>query len=276
MERHAKRARRGNGEPRNLKTGSRAYSDGTNPWFFVSCEATLLTTAGNNEAEGIEDSLHSLEDIGIIELLEQDSRPTFIIDLPSDIAVKGQMNVVFCNTSLRFFDNLRNVVCAEAFYPVRSQSSSISTESISDQVDVDAELNFKTWATSRAEDSSDGYLPRHTFQNMFWTCSTLRGRWRVVSASQVPNQLRESHGTPKLSHTVSRSAPSTTDAPRPEKNPEFESQFPEEAKLSKKLADTESRFRVLTELNPAGMYYLSPDGTLEYANDMCKLIHVHV
>lgn len=216
----------------------------------------------------METAPQSLSDIGIIELLEQDSRPTFIIDLQSsDAEAKGRMNVVFCNKSLRFFDDVRNVVCAESFFPALSPSSNTSTDSTSDLTPAVIEQNFKTWATSRVEDSNDGYLPRHTFRGMFWTCSTLRHRWRVISASQVPNQRRESHGTPKSSRATSR-ATSTT-GPLEDKL-ESECQIPEEMKLSKKLADSESRFRVLTELNPVGMYYVSPEGNIEYANDMCK------
>lgn len=45
----------------------------------------------------------------------------------------------------------------------------------------------------------------------------------------------------------------------------------EESDLSKQLADSESKFKVLTELNPVGMYYLSPEGNILYANDMCML-----
>lgn len=178
------------------------------------------------------------------------------------------MHVVFCNKSLRFFDDLRNVVYAETFYPAQSPSSNASTESSSDQGRPADELSFKTWATGRIDDSNDGYLPRHTFRNMFWTCATLRNRWRVVSASQVPNQRRESHGTPKSSRATSRSATSTAD--HSEDKSEDACRLPEEAKLSKKLADSELRFRVLTELSPVGMYYLTPDGNMEYANDMCK------
>jgi hypothetical protein len=210
----------------------------------------------------------SLQDIGIVELLEQDSRPTFIIDLQSpDTEVKGRMNVVFCNKSLRFFDDLRNVVCAETFFPP-PPSSSGSTDPNSDQGELAAELSFKTWATSRIDDSNDGYLPRHTFRNMFWTCSTLRNRWRVVSASQVPNQRRESHGTPKSS----RSTPGSTKSSKSSlgRMPNSARLLPDEVDLSKQLADSESKFRVLTELNPVGIYYLNPDGHMKYANDMCR------
>ncbi|KAH9215859.1 hypothetical protein DL95DRAFT_336059 [Leptodontidium sp. 2 PMI_412] len=49
----------------------------------------------------------------------------------------------------------------------------------------------------------------------------------------------------------------------------------EESDLSKQLADSESKFKVLTELNPVGMYYLSPDGNILYCNDMWYEITGH-
>ena len=215
----------------------------------------------NDEVEQMaEFAPEPLKDIGILELLEQDSRPTFIIDLQSsDAEPKGRMNVVFCNKSLRFFDDLRSMVCAETFFPARSPSSNASTESNSEITGAAAELKFKKWATSRIEDSTDGYLPRHTFRNMFWVCSTLRSRWRVVSASQVPNQKQQSHGTPRSSRTTPGSTKSS-------QNP-----FADKSdSLSKQLAESESKWRVLTELNPVGIYYLNPEGHIKYANDMCR------
>jgi hypothetical protein len=46
-----------------------------------------------------------LGEIGITELLEQDSRPTFILDLQaSEKEIKGRLNVVWVNKSLKFFE----------------------------------------------------------------------------------------------------------------------------------------------------------------------------
>jgi PAS domain-containing protein len=168
------------------------------------------------------------------------------------------MNVVFCNKSLRFFDDLRNIVCAETFFPAQSPSSNASGESNPVISGPAAELNFKLWATSNIEDSSDGYLPRHTFRQMFWTCATLRSRWRVVSASQVPNQKQETPGSTKSTRT-----------PLGEKSDPGYFHI-NEVNLTKQLADSESKFRVLTELNPVGIYYLNPEGHMKYANDMCE------
>jgi PAS domain S-box-containing protein len=50
---------------------------------------------------------------------------------------------------------------------------------------------------------------------------------------------------------------------------------PEKMDLEEQLADSMSKFRVLTELNPVGMYYLTPGGNIEYANDMWYEITGH-
>jgi PAS domain-containing protein len=107
-----------------------------------------------------------------------------------------------------------------------------------------------------------------TLSGMYWTSATLECRWRVISASQVPNQRRQSHGTPRSNRSTSRSTSTSKSLASEVLDPESVS---EESNLSKQLADSESKFRVLTELNPVGMYYLSPDGNILYANDMCTL-----
>jgi len=139
-----------------------------------------------------------------------------------------------------------------------------------------ADSEFKEWCTSLSNfnGSTDGYLPRHTYRGMFWTSSTLRGRWRVVSASQVPNQRRRSHGTPRSSRSTSR--PISVSTGRSSGSERSDSEVPPvETDLTKHLADSASKFKVLTELNPVGMYYLSPDGNVVYANDMWYEITGH-
>jgi hypothetical protein len=111
----------------------------------------------------------SLSEIGITEYLEQDSRPTFVLDLQSPEAAKPGVipwSVVYCNKSLRFFDELRTVVLAETFFPgppspISSTASQISTSGASG-----ADVGFKEWAISNSDfkSSRDGYLPRHTFK----------------------------------------------------------------------------------------------------------------
>jgi PAS domain-containing protein len=198
--------------------------------------------------------------------LEHDSRPTFVLDLHAlGQGVNGRMPVVFVNRSLRFFDELRNVIEAETFYPSRSQSPTKLQEAT-----ATADAAFKAWSTSvpNFDGSTDGYLPRHAFRGMYWTSSTLRGRWRVVSGSQVPNQHKPSHGTtPRSSRSTSRSIETSTAGSGSDPDT-----LPDELTLNQKLADSESKFRVLTELNPVGMYYLNPKGDILYCNDMCEYL----
>jgi hypothetical protein len=67
-------------------------------------------------------SPQSLQEIGILELIEQDNRPTFVIDIqPTKSPVPGGINTVFCNTSLHFFDDLRKALSADTFYPSPSR-----------------------------------------------------------------------------------------------------------------------------------------------------------
>ncbi|KAK0124012.1 hypothetical protein ONS95_008999 [Cadophora gregata] len=215
----------------------------------------------------------AIEEIGIIELLEQDSRPTFIFDIDApEQEVNGRMTFVpvYCNKSLRFFDSLRNVVCAETFYPNISESTPSQVTSAA------SEREFREWAMTMPnfDSSVDGYLPRHQFLGMYWSIVTLQKKWRVVSASQVPSQLKKSHGTPRLIRTRTRSdsrssveSSTVRQSPVSEATPEDTIMDEEESNLSKQLADSESKFKVLTELSPVGMYYLSPDGNILYCND---------
>jgi len=58
----------------------------------------MLTFGLDNENVGSGPAESIIDQIGIKELLEADSRPTFIIDLLSaEKEVEGRMNVVWCN-----------------------------------------------------------------------------------------------------------------------------------------------------------------------------------
>lgn len=235
-------------------------------WKIASRSEDLQLTPDTENAEfgdSEQSSLRSLDRIGITELLEQDSRPTFIVDLLADEKeVDGRLKVTWSNKSLKFFDGLRKVINAETFYP------SLASSAPSSGALAAKEAEFKEWATSMPDFDSDldGFMPRYEFKNMYWTCCTLRARWRVISASHVFNQRRKSHGTPRSSRSNSRSSSRSLSSDRSN-----DTMSTEESELSIKLADSESKFRVLTELNPIGMYYLSPDGNILYCNDMCKL-----
>lgn len=198
----------------------------------------------------------SLQDIGVTELLDQDCRPTFILDLQSE-SIKGQLNVVFCNRSFRFFDDLRNVVLHH------------HTASPSAPPDDKATIAFRQWAMSTM-DGIDRYLPGHTFRDLYWTCSTMRGRWRIVSASHVPSrgptQVAPRSARPRT-NSAPKSVPSST-VPMDSDNASKHA-MPAKKEFWKQIAAGGPKFKVLTELNPVGMYCLTPAGNIVYANDIC-------
>lgn len=233
-----------------------------------SCIHLTNNIDGADLGDSEQSSLRSLDRIGIIELLEQDSRPTFIIDLLApEKEVNGRLKVTWSNKSLKFFDGLRSVISTDTFYPNLPHSAPPSDAVFA------IEADFKEWAVSMPDfdNALDGFMPRHEYKGMYWSCCTLRKRWRVISASQVPNQRMRSHGTPRSSRSNSRSTPDSTRSLKLESQSDSDALMLEEDSLSKQLADSESKFRVLTELSPVGMYYLSPDGGILYCNDMCKL-----
>lgn len=249
-QRHAKKAKSENGEIRRFNNGP-APGDGS-----ADCATSItrdqvvyfkpLTAEAthDNPFDTWEASPDSLKEIGITELLGQDSRPTFILDLQADESGSNRgMNVVFCNKSLRFFDDLRNVVFGLTDY-----------SSMTSPHDSQAAAEFKEWAMSISSStaSTEGYLPGHTYREMFWTCSTLRNRWRVVSASQVPNR-RPAQTTPKSRFTSGSAATSISSSVTMRSGTVAIQDRTSETDLWKQLADSESKFKVLTELNPVGM-----------------------
>jgi hypothetical protein len=86
------------------------------------------------------DPVEELDQLGIREVLDQDSRPTFILDLdPDDEKLGGEAILpIFCNSSLRLHERLLDAV-------------------ISGDSDQSSYLKFKEWVTgvTTHDDSKD-------------------------------------------------------------------------------------------------------------------------
>ncbi|KAI9753971.1 MAG: hypothetical protein M4579_004931 [Chaenotheca gracillima] len=120
-----------------------------------------------------------LAQVGIVELLEQDGRPTFIIDLKDGANfAAGPLQIEFANTALRSRANLL-------------ESLSGSPEQA--DADVPTLLNygeFKAWVLSSLKDRETRELKSTTFayEGFTWTSSTLRKRLRLLSGiAQSPS-----------------------------------------------------------------------------------------
>ncbi|KIW08818.1 hypothetical protein, variant [Verruconis gallopava] len=144
---------------------------------LVSYRSTpsALQDEGSPEAEDSRaQSSLLLSQVGVAELLEQDSRPTLIIDL-SDAAnyAPGVLRIIFANSSLR-----SNPALYEA---VRGRPSAVSPKADP----AKSFALFQAWITSAAinGESLDVALPPFVHGGVSWSCSTLRKRLRVASAS---------------------------------------------------------------------------------------------
>ncbi|RDL33133.1 uncharacterized protein BP5553_08572 [Venustampulla echinocandica] len=141
--------------------------------------------------------MHILNTVGVIELLEQDERPTFIIDVanPANFDPGGPLIIVFANASLR--------ACEEILDTVTSKEVLSNPGIVSDFPE------FKAWALSFVKNnkSLDISLPSFSYEGLTWTCSTLRKRLRIIRGSEgtvaVGAWSSSSNGAPSSSSALS-------------------------------------------------------------------------
>lgn len=111
--------------------------------------------------------LRDLQGLSVIDLLEADERPTFIIDLSNQANFgPGPLKLLFVNASLR---------ASQAVHELLSQSPDSSADF----------SRFKSWVVSFVKDNKpmDVCLPSLSYGGVVWTCSTLANRFRFVSGS---------------------------------------------------------------------------------------------
>lgn len=114
--------------------------------------------------------LQLLQGVGVIELLEQDERPTFIIDLANSANFDpGPLHIIFSNASLRAAPLVSDLLLADTTDPEHGADFS----------------RFKAWVVSFVKDneSMDVCLPSLSYAGISWSCSTLRKRFRFVSGN---------------------------------------------------------------------------------------------
>jgi len=111
-----------------------------------------------------------LQRIGIIELLEQDTRPTCVIDLqyPAN-ASRARLNIIYSNAVLRSSKHVLELLDADG------DEAFASPEFVA----------FQEWVTMgiRAPDMGPPVSPPRLFGGILWTSATLRGRFRILSGT---------------------------------------------------------------------------------------------
>ncbi|KAF2417442.1 hypothetical protein EJ08DRAFT_666488 [Tothia fuscella] len=152
----------------------------------VSLSGTISPEESRNEASRI------LGDVGVAELLEQDFRPTFIVDLGDSANYSpGPLKIVLVNSSLRSNLALYDFV----------QGRTVNASPRSDP--HKGFPHFKAWLLSATYngESLDVCLPAFVNGGVSWSCSTLRKRLRIASAG--PTSTGAITSTPGNSSTSS-------------------------------------------------------------------------
>ncbi|KAF7546609.1 hypothetical protein G7Z17_g8314 [Cylindrodendrum hubeiense] len=120
------------------------------------------------ESRSLPPGLQMLQGLGVIEFLEQDDRPTFLIDLDNSAnASRAGLHILYYNASLR---GAHEVL----------QSLTVDQEDASPDTDFG---RFKSWImqTTKAQGTSEPSLASHVYAGITWTYSSLRKRFRFVS-----------------------------------------------------------------------------------------------
>ena len=121
----------------------------------------------------------SLRDIGIIELLECDTRPTIILDLQRlQDSSDALLHPVFSNLALKRL-------------PPGADPTQLTWHASTDHDEWELYADFRRWATSSPTygHTIDVHTTPFCYRNLLWTCSTLRKRWRIISGS--PTGLKD-------------------------------------------------------------------------------------
>lgn len=138
-----------------------------------------------------------LSSIGVLELLDQDERPTFIVDLADSTNYgPGQLHLLFANSSLRSYSGMQELI------------SGSTLEDASASPGPKTYLQFKSWLLSASinGESLNVCLPSFVYAGMTWSCATLRKRLRIISgafttpptASQPPTRHSMTPSTNQL------------------------------------------------------------------------------
>jgi hypothetical protein len=141
----------------------------------ISERSSLPPTASPDSREKT-DPLRILGSIGIVELLEQDERPTFIVDtgdFANYMPDSSSLQILFSNSALRYNSSTWELVAGK------------QTGSHSDNDTAHATQQFRGWLLSNGVqgDNSGGNPSPVEHGGIVWTCYTLRKRLRVVSGT---------------------------------------------------------------------------------------------
>ncbi|KAF1939000.1 hypothetical protein EJ02DRAFT_457342 [Clathrospora elynae] len=140
-------------------------------------QRSSLPRATSPDARESSDPLRILGSVGIVELLEQDGRPTFIVDIGDDVANytpgSTSLQVLFANSALRSSPSLWESVAGKPSEPTADEPTPHATH------------QFRRWLLSTPNQGENADVNPSPVEHggMVWSCYTLRKRLRVVSGA---------------------------------------------------------------------------------------------
>jgi hypothetical protein len=149
-----------------------------------SSERSSMPRTASPDARERTDPLRLLGSVGIVELLEQDTRPTFIVDI-ADAAnyasSSSTLQILFANSALRSSASTWGLVAGRP------------SEHELDEATALASNQFRNWLLSTVINTETPDLNPSPVEHggVIWSCYTLRKRLRVVSGA-VPTHAASS------------------------------------------------------------------------------------
>ena len=158
----------------NADSPSRPLAPRTPSGSGRSYLATSIKSAKFPDGGGKHSAVQILDQVGVIELLEQDDRPTFILDLGERSNYEpGPLKIIFANASL--------MASPPALEMISGRAGQVSPGLTA----TTAFSEFKAWSLSYVKDheSLDVALPSFFYAGATWTSCSLMKRFRVIKSN---------------------------------------------------------------------------------------------
>lgn len=154
----------------NVRTVSPAVSTST-PGSLTSSAEFSISTAASPDFRTLPPNLQMLRGVGVVELLENDDRPTFMVDVSAATPSPPRPNlpILYYNASLRNFHEIHNLLAVE-----------MDGSQTAHEFEV-----FRSWVMCPIleRERLDLAAPSMEYQGIVWTKSTIRQRYRFVSGN---------------------------------------------------------------------------------------------
>lgn len=175
-------ARNDDADPITTLKLPRASVSSTNAALSGSTPSSMDMSAPSlsPDVRSLPPSLQMLQGVGVLELLEHDDRPTFLVDLANPVNTQRPgLPIVYYNASLRASESLHGHLSPDQEDPNTPDP-------------MDDFNNFKSWVlTNGVVDSLDTPSSTYEYRGVTWLCTTLRRRFRFISGNATYQTTRQ-------------------------------------------------------------------------------------